>query len=372
MTTPRQILYKGQRYVLATVPKTADEEIPKLPEEKGVDLPFWQKFLGAIYTAFENSKFNHDLSNRLWGTSPLDFYDFAHAKSSQVRDLVAGGRLYGVDPTSGTAVEGRATFLDKMKKLDKFLRTAFAKHNADNLDKWIWDRNEASQNKSKILKALSFTKANAAKAQKSLPKLTAWVKALDAHYKGKAESSAKDALAVLKKMAPPGFKVKRMDGFDGYTNTAIGFIRGTKGKDEIQIVINLDSMSGHTSFDTKNGRMTFDAHGVDDSFYPDLSKPEELKTMILEQVERAEKSQARHGSAVKIPGLGGHTVTKAEKELVKNKLNERGIYTFSPSGFGTAYMLTTKPQQHGDSKIRPDLAKFFGVKTVYLTTEERD
>jgi hypothetical protein len=151
----------------------------------------------------------------------------------------------------------------------------------------------------------------------------------------------------------------------------------TKGTDiEIKIVITSPTDkymagSGHTSFNTKLGRRTFDRRGVEDSFYvePGLDV-EKTNAQILRQIEKVAESVARMERSKAIPVLG-FTVTPEAFEEIKAKLAKGKSHTFTPAGFGTGYVISKKRSRFArfcDQQV----IDFFGVGALYQETLDCD
>lgn len=145
--------------------------------------------------------------------------------------------------------------------------------------------------------------------------------------------------------------------------------------------------SGHTSFHTAKGVLTFDRRGVEDSFYHvpfsftnKASKPlsgAALDTLVQEQLDKVAKRREYYALAIVIPGLpGGHTVAPEGVEGLKKQLaNANGHLTFTPAGFGTGYCVTKKPTRglrYGETRAKPELEAFLGVSPLYVHTLDCD
>lgn len=138
--------------------------------------------------------------------------------------------------------------------------------------------------------------------------------------------------------------------------------------------------SGHVYFDTNLGERTLDRTGVEDSFYidnplkwsketlerygsadPIVAANEKIRKIVTETVPQA---QARINRSERVPTIP-FTVTPERKAEITELLQSGKTHTFTPSGFGTGYRLTTRRSQW----TRPgpaELAKFFGVRAVHL------
>jgi hypothetical protein len=133
---------------------------------------------------------------------------------------------------------------------------------------------------------------------------------------------------------------------------------------------------GTTSFDTAQGRRTFDRRGVESSFYwqkmYDGDKQKyDPNAIITRQLERIGESRARMVTAVAIPEIG-FTIQPEELTKLRATLRAGGHRSFAPSGFGTGYVLTTKRTRF--SKVATAaLAKFLDVgRTVYVEKFDHD
>ena len=95
---------------------------------------------------------------------------------------------------------------------------------------------------------------------------------------------------------------------------------------------------------------------------------------MQEQLERIEKRREYYRSAVSIPGLP-YTVAPDGVEDLRKRLAKHGSLSFTPSGFGTGYMVSKrKPPgyQYGGKQASPELEKFLGHAPLYITTMDCD
>jgi hypothetical protein len=135
--------------------------------------------------------------------------------------------------------------------------------------------------------------------------------------------------------------------------------------------------TGHVTFTTKLGTRTFDRLGVDDSFYinpPEKGEPgivESSNTTILEQLERITKSRETMERSETVPQIG-FTVTPERKAEVTRQLKAGKTFSFTSSGFGTGYLLMTRPTSRYSERAKPELAKFFDVPAVYFDRMDCD
>lgn len=131
--------------------------------------------------------------------------------------------------------------------------------------------------------------------------------------------------------------------------------------------------SGHTEFDTAQGRRTFDQRGVSDSFYiyagDTLAK---VQKEIDAQIARAAESVEKMSRSEKVPGLpGGYTVTPELKDKITKTLKAGGGHNFMPAGFGLGYYISPRPTSHCTSAPAA-LAQFFSVPALYIETLDCD
>lgn len=123
---------------------------------------------------------------------------------------------------------------------------------------------------------------------------------------------------------------------------------------------------GTTSFDTAQGRRTFDRRGVESSFYwmkqydGDSSEYAPPAAIIERQLERIKESRAKFATAIAIPQIG-FTIQPAELENLKKTLESGGSRTFTPAGFGTGYRLSTKWSRSA-SQATSELQVFLGIR----------
>lgn len=139
--------------------------------------------------------------------------------------------------------------------------------------------------------------------------------------------------------------------------------------------------SGHVTFDTPLGKRTFDRYGVEDSFYVDnpgkwgdgrdpiAQANEEIRRVIEERIPEALERLARSEQLPDIP----FSVTPEQKRAVTDRLKLGRGYDFVPAGMGTGYTLTTwQPARDPYAKRSPELAKFFDVPDVWVSTFDAD
>lgn len=150
---------------------------------------------------------------------------------------------------------------------------------------------------------------------------------------------------------------------------------------EIEIKIVLSSPdaeyirgSGHTSFDTKLGRRTFDRRGVDDSFYvDDVDTVETVNEKVKRQIEKVAESVSRLARSMSVPKWG-FSVTPEQLDEIKAKLNKGQSHTFTPAGFGTGYVIS-KPGRKRNRWAKPapqEIVDFFGVGRLEYDTLDCD
>ena len=130
--------------------------------------------------------------------------------------------------------------------------------------------------------------------------------------------------------------------------------------------------SGHTSFLHDGHWLCFDRRGVEDSFYwMDWNdKPEDCNAILAEQLEEITKSIEYMKKSISIPGIPFST-TKEKLVEQKKKLQQGGIVTFFPSGFGTGYRIST----HGMAMGKPaskEMKNFFGVDKLCIVSFDAD
>lgn len=144
------------------------------------------------------------------------------------------------------------------------------------------------------------------------------------------------------------------------------------------------SGSGHTEF-TKEGSgeawLSFDRVGVSDSFYwTEFSGKVKkgLSSIIPEQLKRVAESREYYKTAIKLPGIPFTVSPERLEELKTIMSNPNGHRAFSPSGFGTGYILMRKPRAPrylGDSsspRANPELEALLGVEPIYVDKFDAD
>jgi len=137
--------------------------------------------------------------------------------------------------------------------------------------------------------------------------------------------------------------------------------------------------SGHTNFTTALGMRTFDRLGCDDSFYvdvPEKGKPgvvEAVNAQIVEQLARIVKSRDTLARSEVIPQIGFSVTPERKAECIKLLKAGKSV-TFTPSGFGTGYELTTKANRrsYGLEWGSKELAAFFGVPSIFFNRMDCD
>jgi hypothetical protein len=139
---------------------------------------------------------------------------------------------------------------------------------------------------------------------------------------------------------------------------------------------------GHTQFKAETGWRSFDRRGVEDSFYHAKmydgdDQSYDADEIVTEQLKRITESREYHKTAVAVPGLpgGSWTVAPDAVEELKRRLKKSGHLSFTPSGFGTGYMVTKRPQrglQYGETKATPELEAFLGHAPLYVHTLDCD
>jgi hypothetical protein len=143
---------------------------------------------------------------------------------------------------------------------------------------------------------------------------------------------------------------------------------------DVKIVFD-DYGGGHTSFKTPRGWLSFDRRGVEDSFYHRPlfkgDKKRDLNELVTEQLERVRDRQAYYAAAVPIPGIP-FTVAPDGVEGLKERL-KKGSLTFTPSGFGTGYVVSKRPQRGQQSKrATSELETFLGSSPLFVSTFDAD
>ena len=132
--------------------------------------------------------------------------------------------------------------------------------------------------------------------------------------------------------------------------------------------------SGHTRFKVDGrGWLTFDRRGVEDSFYhlnpfTGVRTEKSLNDIVAEQLAKVEASRVKLKSSVMVPDVG-HYVSLDGLEQLQLDLKARGYIQFVPSGFGTGYFVSKKPQQglkYGERRASQELEKFLGVSPLYV------
>lgn len=138
----------------------------------------------------------------------------------------------------------------------------------------------------------------------------------------------------------------------------------------------LVDISGTTSWKNNGKSYSFDTHGISDSFYIDQYNgdpitAEKIQATIDGQNERIDAALERQKSTSPLPApLDKFHRTPAEVEKIKATLAKHGKVNFNPPGMGVGYSLTTKRVEQ--SRPVPELAKFFGVPALFMSTYDAD
>lgn len=130
--------------------------------------------------------------------------------------------------------------------------------------------------------------------------------------------------------------------------------------------------TGHTTFTTAKGSFSFDRRGIDDSFYVyQKDTPDTVSQKLIEQVARVVESRSRHLTAETVPFVN-NVITPQAKAEIAAKLKAGKEHTFTPSGFGTAYAVSTKRRNTYSRPAPAEMAKFFGVDRLWYDTLDYD
>lgn len=148
--------------------------------------------------------------------------------------------------------------------------------------------------------------------------------------------------------------------------------------DDTEITFEYNGGRGHTRFKTDKGWLCFDRTGVEDSFYHrklwDGDDEKNLDEIITEQLKRITDRREYYRTAVSIPTIPFTCAPERVSELKKD-LAKKGHISFHPSGFGTGYNITSKPQRrlrYGETRAKPELEAFFGISPLYVSTMDCD
>ena len=173
---------------------------------------------------------------------------------------------------------------------------------------------------------------------------------------------------------PNGFKAELLmeQGWDK-TKRAVYVLK----TDTVEIKFDSAFSSGHTRFKSANGRWhTFDRIGVEDSFYfASLYKGDDnaydVNAIVAEQLARIEKALAAAATAISIPGIP-FTVQPARLAAMKEQLAAGKCITFTPSGFGTGYVISKQAPKWDARRAIRETESFFGVAPLYVRTMDCD
>ncbi len=133
---------------------------------------------------------------------------------------------------------------------------------------------------------------------------------------------------------------------------------------------------GTTNYLANGTWYTFDRRGIEDSFYSDYDSCAtkwDVETVILEQIERAEKSIARHeakGNMIELfPGINVFESDIANKI---DEFKENGYISFTPSGMGIGYRITRNRVSRWDSPLSGVALECLGFKNAWVETLDCD
>ncbi len=214
---------------------------------------------------------------------------------------------------------------------------------------------------------------------------------------------AKEVSSFVKTInTPVGFEREEGEGHIGVGGESYGGDNQLHIKlksNDIEIIINVHyeeetkypqstipagiSVAGHTNFKTPTGWRTFSRRGIDDSFQFDHFDRErgalDINKLVSDQIQKAEKAREKSANNVVVPGLPGEfTIDPETIPEITAKLQAGKIHQFMPGGMGTGYTLSTKPLQSRIGGFDPspqgsqELADFFGVQKIYITSFDAD
>lgn len=89
----------------------------------------------------------------------------------------------------------------------------------------------------------------------------------------------------------------------------------------------------------------------------------DVAALCVGEWARCEAAAARSKTMVAVPGLpGGWRVTPSRRAQITADLKARKSATFTPAGFGTGYLVTTRPRRGFDvNRLPTATSDFFGV-----------
>lgn len=132
--------------------------------------------------------------------------------------------------------------------------------------------------------------------------------------------------------------------------------------------------SGHTTFYTSKGRMTFDRRGVDDSFYvTNRDDVESVNATIAAQIARVAESRARLATCLTMPKYG-YNVTPEILERDRDLLKRGLVARYAPAGFGTGHFFARSRNRVSRYAVRADktVEDFFAVGPLFVETFDHD
>jgi hypothetical protein len=144
---------------------------------------------------------------------------------------------------------------------------------------------------------------------------------------------------------------------------------GRRLADKIQI-------SGHVYFKREDGReVSFDRHGVEDSFYIDESPQyahvtDQANFIVKHTLEkRIPEALARSANMIQVPGIP-FRINKDKKDAIRKQI-QTGGHSFTPSGFGTGYRVSAR-QTRWSKRAARATETFFSLSPLYIETFDCD
>lgn len=182
-------------------------------------------------------------------------------------------------------------------------------------------------------------------------------------------SKAKFTKHVKQIVVPQGF-VASVE-HDNYDDNSLVFILKS---DTIELRFD-QSGGGHTRFLRNDAWLCFDRRGIEDSFYHlpmwDGDDMPDVNAIVAEQIERVAEYLKIADTFIQVPDLPFRVTPQRLAEL-KARLKNNNSITFTPSGFGTGYVLAPRKTDRYDKRATQATEKFFGVSPLFISTFDAD
>lgn len=177
---------------------------------------------------------------------------------------------------------------------------------------------------------------------------------------------------------PTGFETRWQDGYSWQGHTAKDFVIFNKELD-VEFICRPGG-DGTTRFKNGDHYSTYDRTGVESSFYwlemdygpkPKAPKLADMAEIVKDHLVRIEKSRDYQKTAISVPQIG-FTVSPKTRVEYTQRLKTQGHISFTPSGFGTGYTISTKKLYSYSTAASKELVDFWGVGPLWVSTMDCD